>query len=586
MLGLVVGVFVTTLADAVFVELVRGLFQLHIFVAVGAGVPVVGAVRCPLGAGNVLVLGLVVGVFVTTLADAVFVELVRGLFQLHIFVAVGAGVPVVGAVRCPLGAGSVLVVRSRGRGAGTDVKVLFIHGIGLAFQLDGGGSGGTVAGGNYVSVTAAAAGSKGNGAANIAVCADDRERIGSDICFFRAANQIKLRTALDRDILCRMNQNAARDRRTVNRTANILNQDITAAGDFGAPIRSAVLADSNARTSTSQNDIAACIHNQTRLCQHTRSHCNIASAGNGILNRDPLGHFKVMNVFYNQIAMDNDCQLDVCTVFAAVYAADGNNICSIAGRTIGANFVTGKSVSTIVISNIDGLAAQRDAGCFGIDLLGLRCTAVHRSQGNFKLCHGHHLFRGAYVQVFAADIGVVIQIGKAHIGLRGVALVQIDVVVSAFFSSKLCVAYGTAAGVFHGQHLGLGLNAALIVVTGNRRRSVTSQNDLLTHDMSRTAYKIRHGLCTTVHSHNAVLAHQVAAPCVLGAVCTQNRAVDGDIAAAVCAGITTDVTIDGDAACSISINTIIEFTDRKVIVNCSAAAAVGDFHAARALLNV
>ena len=75
------------------------------------------------------------------------------------------------------------------------------------------------------------------------------------------------------------------------------------------------------------------------------------------MNRDPLGHFKVMNVFYDQIAMDNDCQLDVCTVFAAVYAADGNNICSIAGRTIGANFVTGKSVSTIVISNIDGLAA-------------------------------------------------------------------------------------------------------------------------------------------------------------------------------------------------------------------------------------
>ena len=102
----------------------RGLVQLHIFVAGGAGVPVVGIVMLPLGAGSVLVLGLVVGVFVAALADAVLAKAVRGLVQLHIFVAGGAGVPVVGVVMLPLGAGSVLVLRSRGRGAGADVQVL------------------------------------------------------------------------------------------------------------------------------------------------------------------------------------------------------------------------------------------------------------------------------------------------------------------------------------------------------------------------------------------------------------------------------------------------------------------------------
>ena len=86
--------------------------------------PVVGVVMLPLGAGSMLVLGLVVGVFVAALADAVFAELVRGLVQLHIFFTGSAGMPVVGVVILPLGAGSVLVLRSRGRGAGADVQVL------------------------------------------------------------------------------------------------------------------------------------------------------------------------------------------------------------------------------------------------------------------------------------------------------------------------------------------------------------------------------------------------------------------------------------------------------------------------------
>ena len=82
MLGLVVGVFVAALADAVLAKAVRGLVQLHIFVAGGAGVPVVGVVMLPLGAGSVLVLGLVVGVFVAALADAVAVKVVLSLAYL------------------------------------------------------------------------------------------------------------------------------------------------------------------------------------------------------------------------------------------------------------------------------------------------------------------------------------------------------------------------------------------------------------------------------------------------------------------------------------------------------------------------
>ena len=61
---------------------------------------------------------------VAALADAVLAKVVRSLAQPHIFVAGGAGVPVVGVVILPLGAGSVLVLRSRGRGAGADIQVL------------------------------------------------------------------------------------------------------------------------------------------------------------------------------------------------------------------------------------------------------------------------------------------------------------------------------------------------------------------------------------------------------------------------------------------------------------------------------
>ena len=78
----------------------------------------------PLGAGSVLVLRSRGRLLVAALADAVLAKAVRGLVQLHIFVAGGAGVPVVGVVMLPLGAGSVLVLRSRGRGSGADVQVL------------------------------------------------------------------------------------------------------------------------------------------------------------------------------------------------------------------------------------------------------------------------------------------------------------------------------------------------------------------------------------------------------------------------------------------------------------------------------